>query len=194
MQNEYIVNDIMQNDNNIKGSTTKKIIITIGVILVLILIILLMYHFFVKKSYITCNYSTDKKIEYITLNGKQEVMTTQKYIGCTPDYTIRYDVDSFDVFKYKDEDIFKYKNNEGVAILIRETEYPTKCDTSIDIDSITCHITEGDDKDIYYMSKDNKNYQIIVKTPEYSELASSVNSRINYMLKTFAANTQTGKN
>ena len=109
------INEIFDKDKSFK----KKLIIFISTILLVILIAGLIYYFFFKKLDLRNNISTDKQFETIEVDGKKEQLVTQKFISGLG-YSMRYDVDSYQVFKYNDSDIYKNikDNNVGFPTLL----------------------------------------------------------------------------
>ena len=57
----------------------RKAFIFMGTVFFILAILYLMNYFFIKHNDILVNMSTDKKLEYINVSGKDELITTQKY-------------------------------------------------------------------------------------------------------------------
>ena len=169
-------------DNN---SFFIKFLTFIGVVVLCIIIILIMKHFFVDKNNIGINYSTDKKLEYIALEGDKELISTQKYVS-ELGYNMRYDVERFKVFKYKNQDIYKFIENEQVLVLVEKSTLPSDCNADpLENGYNNCYKYIDDTMDEYYISSNNKTYRILVKTPGGTEYAEGVKVRIQYMINTF---------
>lgn len=162
-----------------------KVLVFLGVIVSCIAVVYLMNYFFVEKSYIKINMSTDKKLEYITLNGKEELISTQKYVSDLK-YTMRYDVDNFMVFKYKSQDIYKFLNNEKVLVVVEESGLPSTCEAgNLDMTYNNCYVKIDNYTEEYYVSTNGKTYRITVKTPNNVQVDVGVKTRIDYMLNSF---------
>lgn len=174
----------MENDK-LKNSFAQKALIVLGVIVLCLIIIYLMNYFFVQKNDIKINMSTDKKVEYITINNKDELITTQKYVSDL-NYTMRYDINNFSMFKYRNQDIFKYKSAEKILVIVEKSTFPKSCSsitTSSDYDN--CLVKVDNYTKEYYIKENDKTYKITVKTPNINEFEQNINVRINYMIKSF---------
>lgn len=173
-----------------KGNITRntiimKILIFLGVSILCGIIIYLMNYFFVEKSYIKINMSTDKKLEYVMLNGKEELVTTQKYVSDLS-YSMRYDVDNFMVFKYKSQDIYKYLTDEKILIIVEETMLPTTCSSgSLDMEYNNCYVKIDNYTEEHFISTNGRTYRLTVKTPNNTTLDKKLEDKINYMLSSF---------
>ncbi|MBQ7031680.1 MAG: hypothetical protein IJN13_04850 [Bacilli bacterium] len=173
-----------------KGNITRntiimKILIFLGVVILCGIIIYLMNYFFVEKSYIKINMSTDKKLEYVMLNGKEELVTTQKYVSDLS-YSMRYDVDNFMVFKYKSQDIYKYLTDEKILIIVEETMLPTTCSSgSLDMEYNNCYVKIDNYTEEHFISTNGRTYRLTVKTPNNTTLDKKLEDKINYMLSSF---------
>ena len=173
-----------------KGNITRntiimKILIFLGVVILCGIIIYLMNYFFVEKSYIKINMSTDKKLEYVMLNGKEELVTTQKYVSDLS-YSMRYDVDNFMVFKYKSQDIYKYLTDEKILIIVEETMLPTTCSSgSLDMEYNNCYVKIYNYTEEHFISTNGRTYRLTVKTPNNTTLDKKLEDKINYMLSSF---------
>ena len=166
----------------------KKLLIFIGVLVLFIIIVFIMKYFFVDKSNIGINYSTDKKLEYITLEGEKELISTQKYIS-ELGYNMRYDVERFKVFNYKNQDIYRFVDNERVLVLVEKSSLPSDCNAEpLENGYNNCYKYIDDTMDEYYISFNNKTYRIIIKTPGGKEFQEGVKVRINYMINSFGIN------
>jgi len=176
--------------NSKKGNITRntiimKILIFLGVVILCGIIIYLMNYFFVEKSYIKINMSTDKKLEYVMLNGKEELVTTQKYVSDLS-YSMRYDVDNFMVFKYKSQDIYKYLTDEKILIIVEETMLPTTCSSgSLDMEYNNCYVKIDNYTEEHFISTNGRTYRLTVKTPNNTTLDKKLEDKINYMLSSF---------
>lgn len=174
---------------NVKSNSfQKKLLIFIGVLVLFIIIVFIMKYFFVDKSNIEINYSTDKKLEYITLEGEKELISTQKYIS-ELGYNMRYDVERFKVFNYKNQDIYRFIDNERVLVLVEKSSLPSDCNAEpLENGYNNCYKYIDDTMDEYYISLNNKTYRIIIKTPGGTEFQEGVKVRINYMINSFGIN------
>lgn len=176
-----------------KGKITRntiimKILVFLGVVILCGIIVYLMNYFFVEKSYIKINMSTDKKLEYVMLNGKEELITTQKYVSDLS-YSMRYDVDNFTVFKYKSQDIYKYLTDEKILIIVEETMLPTACsEGTLDMEYNNCYVKIDNYTEEHFISTNGRTYRLTVKTPNNTSLDKKLEDRINYMLNSFEMN------
>lgn len=165
-----------------------KLLVFLGVIILCGIIIYLMNYFFVEKSYIKINMSTDKKLENITIGGKEELITTQKYVSDL-DYSIRYDVNKFTIFKYKKQDIFKYIDAEKVLLVVEKSTSPGNCvNADLDTEYNNCLIKVDNYTDEYYISANGHSYKITIKSPNTSDYEKNIKDYIDYMLNSFEMN------
>lgn len=171
--------------NNGKNTIIMKVLVVFGVIILCFALVYLMNYFFVEKSYIKINMSTDKKLEHITLEGERELITTQKYVSDL-NYTMRYDVNNFTVFKYKHQDIFKFKSDDKILVIVEKSGLPNSCTSgTLDMEYNNCYVKIDNYTEEYYISTNGKTYKITIKSPNTTEYISGVKTRINYMLKSF---------
>jgi len=171
-----------------KNTIIMKILVFLGVVIFCFILIYLMYHFFVKESDIKINMSTDKQIEYLTIKGEEELIITQKYVSDLT-YNMRYDVNSFKVFKYKDQDLFRNLNNERIVVAVEKSSAPSNCSTTtLDNEYNNCYIKVDGYTEEYYISSNNKTYKITVKTSGSEDYTEEFEARINNMLKSFEIN------
>lgn len=172
--------------NNINRNTyIMKTLTFLGVIIFCFILIYLMYHFFVENSDIKVNMSTDKKIEYISVNNKDEMIITQKYVSDLS-YSMRYDINEFRVFKHKGQDIYKNLNDERVLVAVEKSTLPSNCTKITSANEYnSCYIKSDDFTEYYYITSSDITYEIIIKTPGQSGLSSSLKANINQMLKSF---------
>ena len=177
-------NNVKINQNNRKNNRkVMKILTFLGVVILCIILLYLADYFFVKKSYIKINISTDKRVEYLTLNNEEELVASQKYVSDL-NYSMRYDIESFRVFKYKTQDIYQNLNNDNVIVAVEKSSVPSNCgNANIDNDYNNCYIIVDNFTDEYYISTSNNTFKITVKKP--NTLDSKTQSRIKYMLDTF---------
>ena len=172
-------------ENFTRNTLIMQILVVLGVIIMCVAVVLLMKHFFVDKSYIKINMSTDKKLEYIKVDGNEELITTQKYVSDL-DYSMRYDMTKFTVFKYKEQDYYRIINNEKIVVIVEKSTLPNTCpDSSLDMEYNSCYINLDNYTDEYYISTNDKIYKITVKTPSASEYTSAVKTRIEHMINSF---------
>ena len=123
--------------------------------------IYLMYHFFVEKSDIKINMSTDKQIEYITIEGNEELIMTQKYVSDL-EYSMRYDMTDFKVFKYKTQDIYKNLNDERVLVVVEKSTLPSNCTTITSTKEYnSCLVKIDNYTEEHYISTNTKVYKIM---------------------------------
>lgn len=171
-----------------KNNFIMKLLVFLGVIVLLCASIYLMNYFFVEKSYLKTNMSTDKKIEYITLEGQNELINTQKYVSDL-NYSMRYDIDNFKVFKYKKQDIFKFLHNDAVLVVVEKSSLPNSCTASrIETGYNSCYVKKDDYTEEYYISTNGYTYKITIKSPNTSEYGEGVRTRISYMINSFIIN------
>lgn len=170
------------NTNN-ENSFIMKTLVFLGVIVLGTILVYLMYHFFVKESDIMINMSTDKQIEYIKLEGQKELIITQKYVSDL-DYTMRYDVNNFKVFKYKEQDIYKFINDERVLVVVEKALLPSSCSNTSSAYS-NCYMKLDNYTEKYYITEKKQTYQITIKTPGTVEYQEGARARIDFMLKSF---------
>lgn len=168
-----------------KNTVIMKILTFLGVVIFGFILIYLMYYFFVTKSDIKINMSTDKKLEYITIEGNEELIATQKYVSDL-NYTMRYDINNFKVFKYKNQDIYKNLNDERVLVVVEKSNIPSNCVTTpAENEYNNCYIKVDDYTEEHYISTSAIIYKITIKTPGTVEYKEGVSTRINYMLNSF---------
>lgn len=184
-ENTIKVNKTLEKDNEINNTFIMKTLIFLGVVIFCFIIIYLMYHFFVEKSDIKINMSTDKQIEHITIEGNDEIIMTQKYISDLS-YSMRYDITEFKVFKYNKQDIYKNLNDERVLVVVEKAMLPSNC-TKITSSSEynNCYIKIDNYTEEYYISTNSKVYKITIKTPGTTEYLEGARVRIEHMINTF---------
>lgn len=176
---------LAEKEVNRKNSFIMKILVVLGVTIFCFVLVYLMYHFFVEKSDIKINMSTDKQMEYITLEGEEELIITQKFVSDLS-YSMRYDVNEFKVFKYKSQDIYKNLNDERVLVVVEKSTLPTNCtEATSQTEYNNCYVKVDDYTENHYISLDNQVYKITIKTPNSVEYEEGIKARINHMLKTF---------
>lgn len=161
-----------------------KLMTFTGTVLLCLSAILLMKYFFVDKNNLGTNYSTDKQLMYITLEGQEELISTQKYMSDLG-YNMRYDIERFSVFKYKNQDIYRFKDNFDVVVLVEKSEFPAFCNKDYSLNINNCYKFIDDTKDEYYITNDKKTYRVLVKTPSGTEYKEGVRTRISYMINSF---------
>ena len=176
--------EIKKNDE-IEKTFGMKVLVFLGVVISCGICIYLMNYFFVEKSYIKINISTDKKVDTIKINNQSKAILTQKYVSDL-NYSMRYDIDNFKVFKYKKQDIFKFLNAEKILVIVEKGTTPKNCSTSDNEVYNSCMVTLDEYTKIYYVKENNNNtYKITVKTPNTSSNDRNIKSRIEYMLQSF---------
>ena len=164
-----------------------KVLIFLGVVISCVICVYLMNYFFVQKSYIKINISTDKRVDTINVSGNDETILTQKYVSDLG-YSMRYDISTFKVVKYKKQDMFKYNKAEKILVIVEKSSIPNNCITSGDEVHNSCVIIVDDYTKVYYVKEQGQTYKITVKTPDNSHYNDEIKSRINFMLSTFEVN------
>lgn len=169
-------------------TSSRKVLEVLAVIIFSFTIIYLTYHLFVEKSCIKINMSTDKKSEYIILEGEKELISTQKYVSDLG-YSMRYDINKFNVFKYKEQDIYNFLYNNEVLVIVEKSNLPASCSVSLtEMGYNNCYIKQNKETDVYYISTNGKTYKITVKSPSSTEYEEGVKARISYMINSFKIN------
>lgn len=175
----------IQKTNTNRNSIVIKLLIVLGVIILCIAIVSLMNYFFVKKSNIKINISTDKDLIYLTINNKEELLTTQRYVSDLG-YSMRYDVDNFTVFKYKEQDIFKFISDEKALLVIEKSLLPSNCSqTTLANEYNNCVVNVDDYTEEYYVTTEGETYKITLKSPNTEEFNKNTKIIMKYMLNTF---------
>jgi len=165
-----------------------NVLVVLGVVILGFIIVYLMNYFFVEKSYIKINMSTDKKLEYIKIDDKKELVTSQKYVSDL-NYSMRYDIDNFTVFKYKEQDFFKLKDDEKVLIIIEKSGLPNSCKAgSLEMTYNNCYVKVDNYTEEHYISTNGKTYKITVKSSNNENYTQNLKTRIDYMLNSFEMN------
>jgi len=176
---------IVKNSNLNQNSIVMKFLVFLGVVVLFVALLYLMNYFFVEKSYIKINMSTDKEFVYLTIDNDKKLITTQKYVSDL-NYSMRYDIDNFEVFKYKKQDIYKYLDEDKVMILVEKSSLPNSCNSSaLDSEYNNCYIEIDDYSEEYYISNQGQIYKITIKSPNTKEYDSEIKARIDYMLNSF---------
>ena len=198
-----MANNVKGNKNNSQKNTNKKstntkklskneiimkVLVVLGVIVLCVAIIYLMNYFFVEHNDIKINISTDKKIEFINIDGEDTLITTQKYVSDLK-YSMRYDVNNFRVFKYRDQDYYKYKDAEKIIVIVGKSVLPKSC-TEEDGDNgySKCTLEVDDYTEENYVSFNGETYKLTVKNPNNDEYRNKIKARIDYMIKSFEMN------
>ncbi len=160
-------------------------LIVLGVLILGFIIIYLMNYFFVERINLKVNISTDKKLEYITVAGNEELVSTQKYVSDLS-YSMRYDINKFSVFKDKTQDIYKFLKDDRVLLVVEKSELPKNCTSSdLDLEYNNCIVNIDDYTSNYYITKDNVTYKITIKSLNVTDLKDEAEPKINYMLNNF---------
>ena len=184
-------NNTYKKNNNSKDSQNTiimKVLVVLGVIIFCASILYLMNYFFIEHNDIKINMSTDKKVEYITIDGEDTLITTQKYVSDL-NYNMRYDVNNFTVFKYHNQDFYKYKDAEKVIIIVEKSTLPTGCiveDNDKEYSKCTLEIDDFTEEN--YISLKGNTYKLTVKSPNTNKYEKSIKDRVDYMLNTFEMN------
>jgi len=167
------------------SSLTKKIVLLLGVIALGFIIFWLVKILILDKNCEKVNISTDEKQEYIMLEGEQEKITTKKYISDL-NYSMRYDIDSFKVIKYKGQDIYIFLYNDLVFLTVEKSIVPKTCSSSdLDISYSNCYIKVDNSIEEYYISLKDAAYKITVKSPNTTEYQEGIRKRITHMIDSF---------
>lgn len=162
-----------------------KVLVFLGVAMLFVAILYLMNYFFVEKNYIKINMSTDKKAEFIKVNGADMLITTQKYVSDL-NYSMRYDINSFSVFKYKKQDIFKFSDAEKILLVVEQSEIPNSCSLVTSENEYTnCVVNLDSYTEERYLSTNTRTYKITIKTPNLGTNEEEIKAKINYMLNSF---------
>ena len=173
---------------NSKSTLKMKILVVLGILVLGFILIYLMKYYFIDKSYIKINMSTDKKIEYIKVDGKEELMSTQKYVSDL-NYSMRYDIDNFKVFKYKNQDIYKNINDIRILLAVEKSSLTKPCSVSkTETGYNSCYVKLDNFTEEYYITTNGRTYKVTVKTPGSSELSEGTKQRISYMINSFIFN------
>ena len=173
-----------QKDNSkiLKKSIVMKILVVLGVIVFCTSIFYLMNYFFVEHNDIKINMSTDKKVEFINIDGEDTLITTQKYVSDL-EYSMRYDVNNFRVFKYRDQDFYKYKEAEKVIVIVGKSVLPKSCAQEESGNEYSkCTLEVDDYTEENYISLNGKTYKITIKNPNNDDYQNNVKARVDYML------------
>ena len=176
--------NLKRNEN--KNVTIMKTLVVLGVIVLGFAIVYLMNYFFVLKNDIKINMSVDKQMVNIKINNKQEVITTQKYVSDL-DYSMRYDINAFRVFKYKSQDIFKYLEAEKILVVVEKSTLPSTCSNNSSNSYNSCVISVDNYTEEQYIKTNDTVYKLTIKKPNASEYTSDIKSRIDYMINTFTS-------
>lgn len=180
---EKVKNEITkQND---KKNTIMNILILLGVAILCFVTVYLMNYFFVKHNNINTNYSTDKQLSEIQIEGQSEIISTQKYISDLG-YNMRYDINNFVVFKHNNKDYYKFKHNDNVIVKVESSSVPTNCTNQVLETTLNnCYRKLDNYTEEYYITSNSKTFKVTIKSPNSSEYTSSVRTRIEIMLETF---------
>ncbi len=167
-----------------KNVTIMKTLVVLGVIVLCFAIVYLMNYFFVLKNDIKINMSTDKQMVNLKIGNKQEMITTQKYVSDL-DYSMRYDINYFRVFKYKSQDIFKYLEAEKILVVVEKSTLPSSCSNTGSNSYNSCVVTVDNYTEEQYIKTNDTVYKLTIKKPNASEYTNDIKSRIDYMISTF---------
>lgn len=182
-ENEDNIDEIFEKDKSFK----KRIIIFLGTIIFIAIAIAVMYYFFYQRVDLQMNISTDKQIEFVYLNGNKEQLTTQKYISDL-DYTMRYDINNFKVFKYQSEDIYKSLHEDEVVIKVEKSKAPSSCSgtsAGLTFAYSNCEVIVNSNMEEYYVYDSDKTYKITVNLPQSLKNTNNYYEIINLMLNSF---------
>lgn len=173
---------------NNKNTITRKILVFLGVIVFFIAIVYVMNYFFVEHNDIKINMSTDKKVEFISINGEDTLITTQKYVSDL-NYSMRYDVNNFRVFKYHDQDFYKYNDAEKIIVIVGKSTLPKECTGEKGVNEYSkCTLEVDDYTEENYVTFNGQTYKLTIKSPNTTEYRNNVKARVDYMIKSFEMN------
>ena len=162
-----------------------KGLVILGTIILCVSLTLLSKYLFVDKSNIKDNYSTDKSIIYISIMGEDKLITTQKYISGLG-YNMRYDNEKFKVFRYKNQDIYRFINNLDVVFSVEKAIIPEDCVyKSGSLGVVSCYKKISDTMEEYYLTTNNRTYKIFISCPNNYSFEEGVKVIIDYMIGTF---------
>ena len=171
-----------------RNTIIMKILVVLGVIMVCFGLFYLMNYFFIEHNDIKINMSTDKKVEFINIAGKDTLITSQKYVSDL-NYSMRYDVNNFKVFKYHNQDFYKYKTEEKIIVIVEKAKLPSECSASEnDKEYNKCTLTKDNFTEENYISLKGQTYKITIKNPNTKEYDKNIKPIIEYMLKSFEMN------
>jgi hypothetical protein len=180
--NKEEIDELFDKDKSFK----KKLIIFISTIILVILIGLGIYYLLFKNLNLKTDISTDKSFETIEVNGKNEQLITQKYISSLG-YQMRYDVDSYEVFKYNDSDIYKNILDNNIVISVSKSKLPSICNLEKNdkFNYNSCELINGYDNLEYYIYEEDSVYKIVVSMPTESKNVNNNEIIVNKMLNSF---------
>ncbi len=168
-----------------KNTIIMKVLVFLGVIILSFVVVYLMNYFFIEHNDIKINMSTEKKLEYLQIDGSKKLITTKKYVSDL-NYSMRYDVDNFTVFKYHSQDFYKYNDEEKIIVIVEKSSLPDNCiDESESQKLIKCTLTIDDFTEENYFSQDKNTYKITIKNPNTNNYNKNVKPFIDYMLNSF---------
>ena len=168
-----------------KNTIIMKILVFLGVIILCFAIIYLMNYFFVEHNDIKINMSTDKKVEFINIDGDDKLITTQKYVSDL-NYSMRYDINNFIVFKYRDQDFYKYKDEDKIIVMVETSELPNNCTLETENQGYSkCTLIVDNFTEETYYTRDKKTFKITVKNPNTRDYEKNIKPLVDYMLKSF---------
>ena len=167
-----------------KNEFIMKLLVFLGVVIFSFILIYLMYHFFVQENNIKVNMSTDKKMEYTEILGTEKLIVTQKYVSDL-NYSMRYNINEFKVFKYKNQDIYKAKKDERVVVVVEKSTMPANCSNSQhDTTYNSCYLNIDNFTEEYYLSRNNIVYKITIK--KHTATSRELLDNIDFMIDNFA--------
>lgn len=175
-------------EDNQKNKIVMNLLIFLGILVLGFILICIMYYFFVKNSNIKINISTDKKVEYVTINGQKKLLASQKYISDLG-YTMRYNVEEFKVLKYKNKDIYKNLKDEKLLITVEKPNAPLNCSVkNEDYEYNKCFLKIDNYNQEYNISSQNRFFKIIIKSSGFDNLNKETEEDINWMINSFRLN------
>ncbi len=185
INSKQVTNKRSVNTKSSNNATIMKTLVVLGVIILFVSLLYLMNYFFVEKNHIKINMSTDKKLEYVKISGKDELITTQKYVSDL-DYSMRYDVNNFRVFKYRKQDYFKFLDEDKILVIVEKSDLPKGCIINEDTKGYSkCNLTVDSYTEELYITSNDVTYKITIKNPNTEEYFSKVKAKIDYMVNSF---------
>ena len=168
-----------------RNTIIMKILVFLGVIMLCFAIIYLMNYFFVEHNDIKINMSTDKKVEFINIAGNDKLITTQKYVSDL-NYSMRYDINNFIVFKYRDQDFYKYKDEEKIIVMVEISKLPNNCTLETENQGYSkCTLIVDNFTEETYYTQGKKTFKITIKNPNTRDYEKNIKPLVDYMLKSF---------
>ena len=168
-----------------RNTIIMKILVFLGVIILCFAILYLMNYFFVEHNDIKINMSTDKKVEFIDVDGNDKLITTQKYVSDL-NYSMRYDINNFTVFKYHNQDFYKYKEEDKIIVIVETYKFTNNCTMETENQGYSkCTLTVDNFTEKTYYTQGKKTFKVTVKNPNTKDYEKNIKPLVEYMLKSF---------